>query len=314
MADRSPGENMLNLLTTEYGPFTAFGDVRWPVADAAGGVAGTAGAECEVCDADVMFHAVCARLAHLVEHGVAAPTQAGVRECVAALGQLHEHFTDERTRHHRCERELVTARSALALSRADIVSSRANEWRSRRLALQDQLTTLPSRRVFSEWLDHALAQVAPLDHPMAVIHLDLDGVESINDAHGHDVGDELLRIVAVRLARAVRAEDVVSRLGGDEFACLLTDPPGREPLAGLVCKLVAAVAAPVKIGALDLTVRPSIGIALSPADGSSADVLLRNADAAKYQAKRQRSGYAFFDDSSGALRAVGGSTVNGNCA
>lgn len=309
MANCSPGQNTLNLLTTEYGPYTAFADAAGPVADVAN-AAGNAGAEREVCS-DVMFQAVCARLAHLVEHGVAPQTRAGVLECVAALGQLHEHVIDERARHHQCEQELAIARSALASARVDIVSSRVNERRSRRLALQDQLTTLPNRSFFSEWLDHALAQAASLDHAMAVIYLDLDGFKSINDAHGHDVGDELLRIVAVRLARAVRAEDVVSRLGGDEFACLLTDLPGREPLAGLACKLVAAVAAPVKIGALELAVRPSIGIALSPADGASADVLLRNADAAMYQAKRQRSGYAFYDDRSGAHRAVGTSPHNG---
>ena len=96
------------------------------------------------------------------------------------------------------------------------------------------------------------------------------------------------------LARAVRASDVVGRLGGDEFACLLADLPGREQLCHLACKLFDAVSAPVKVGTLRLTVRPSIGIAVCPTDGASTDELLKSADAAMYAAKRDRSGYAFF--------------------
>ena len=88
---------------------------------------------------------------------------------------------------------------------------------------------------------------------------------------------------------------MVCRMGGDEFACLLTEVLSREQLSHLACKLFDAVSAPLKIGALELTVRPSIGIAVCPADGATADGLLRNADSAMYHAKRQQLGYAFFD-------------------
>jgi hypothetical protein len=105
MANRPLEENTLNLLTTEYGAYTAFGGVPPPVSGDAE-VAGKARAErnvCDVCDADVMFRAVCARLVHLVEHGVAAQTQAGVLECVAALEQLREHVIADRARHPQCK-------------------------------------------------------------------------------------------------------------------------------------------------------------------------------------------------------------------
>jgi diguanylate cyclase (GGDEF)-like protein len=128
-----------------------------------------------------------------------------------------------------------------------------------------------------------------------VLYLDLDGFKPINDLHGHDAGDELLRIVAARLARSIRAEDMVCRLGGDEFACLLSDPLNRERLGHLACKLFDAVSAPLQLGPLKLTVRPSIGIAVCPTDGATTDALLKCADAAMYRAKRHQSGYAFFD-------------------
>jgi diguanylate cyclase len=101
--------------------------------------------------------------------------------------------------------------------------------------------------------------------------------------------------VAARLTRAVRAGDMVCRMGGDEFACLLDRLPNREQLSHLACKLLDAVAAPVQIGALMFSVRPSIGIVACPTEGASADTLLKRADTAMYRAKRQKTGYAFFD-------------------
>ncbi len=110
----------------------------------------------------------------------------------------------------------------------------------------------------------------------------------------------MLRIVAARLARSVRADDMVSRVGGDEFACLLADVPSREQLSHLACKMFDAVSAPMKIGQLKLTVRASIGIAVCPTDGASAEALLKSADNAMYRAKRQNTGYAFFAEGAAA--------------
>jgi diguanylate cyclase (GGDEF)-like protein len=134
----------------------------------------------------------------------------------------------------------------------------------------------------------------PRRQPLAVLYIDLDDFKPVNDQHGHDIGDELLRIIGSRLTRALRAKDMVSRLGGDEFACLLLGLPGRAQIAAVVRKLFDAVAAPLTIDDCTAVVRPSIGIALCPDDGASADALLKNADAAMYRAKREGTGYAFF--------------------
>lgn len=254
-----------------------------------------AAADVSGADWDTLFAAVCARLSEMARESAVQTLRVGLQECVETMTGLHLSLGHERTRNHKLELELFDARTALAQARVELVGSRTEERRSRRLALHDDLTLLPNRSFFGEWLEQTLLRAVPLQQTFAVLYLDLDGFKPINDSHGHGVGDELLRIVASRLARAVRAEDVVSRLGGDEFACLLSNLPGREQLGLLAGKLFDAVAAPVKIGALELTVRPSIGIAMCPADGDSADTLLRNADAAMYHAKRERSGYAFFD-------------------
>lgn len=109
----------------------------------------------------------------------------------------------------------------------------------------------------------------------------------------------MLRMVAARLARTGRADDMVNRVGGDEYACLLADVPSREQLSHLACKMFDAVGAPMKIGQLKLTVHASIGIAICPSDGASTEALVKSADEAMYRAKRQNTGYAFFAEAAG---------------
>ncbi|MDH3318055.1 MAG: GGDEF domain-containing protein [Gammaproteobacteria bacterium] len=218
-----------------------------------------------------------------------------VLECVAALDHLHTTLQRELGHRGQLEREVSNARSALARAHRELAGSRAGERRARQLALHDGLTSLPNRRCFLERLEQALAQVGPRHPALAVLYLDLDDFKSINDLHGHVAGDELLRIVAARLSRAVRAEDVMSRLGGDEFACLVAKLRTREELGHLARKLLDAVSSPLMIGPLALSVRPSIGIATYPADGATAEALLKSADGAMYHAKRHRKGFAFCD-------------------
>jgi diguanylate cyclase (GGDEF)-like protein len=91
----------------------------------------------------------------------------------------------------------------------------------------------------------------------------------------------------------VRGNDMVSRIGGDEFACLLVDVPARHQIGRLACKLFDAVSAPFMLHTLKLTMRPSIGNAVSPSDGTTAEALLKSADGAMYRAKQEGSGYAF---------------------
>ena len=225
--------------------------------------------------------------------------RAGVLACLAALDELHMKLASELGRRQQLEREVVDAQTALMQARADLVGSQAGERRARHLALHDCLTALPNRNFFREQLDRALAQTGPQRQALAVLYLDLDKFKPINDEYGHGVGDELLRIIAARLTRAVRADDIVSRMGGDEFACVLGGVTSQEQLGLLACKLLDAVSAPLYIGNLALCVQPSIGIAIYPTDGATTEVLLKNADAAMYSAKRQKTGYAFFDERAG---------------
>ena len=214
-------------------------------------------------------------------------------ECSAALEQLRQTLTTAVERHRQLEAEVAAVRAALACART-------GEARALHLATHDELTSLPNRIFFRARLDEAIAIARAPHDSIAVLYLDLDGFKSINDAHGHDTGDEVLRIVAARLSRTVRAGDVVSRIGGDEFACLLAGLPTREHLSQIAGKLLDAVAAPLTIGAVTTVVRPSIGISLWAADGLTADALLRSADAAMYRAKRQKCGLAFVGDPAGA--------------
>lgn len=222
--------------------------------------------------------------------------QTAVLACLMALDALHAKLMNEFYRRQQLEREIAEAQNALTQTRAELIGIQADAQRARHLALHDSLTALPNRSFFRERLDHALVQNGTTCQAFAVLYLDLDNFKPINDAYGHGAGDELLRIVAARLRRAVRAEDLVSRMGGDEFACVLGGLPGHAQLCLMACKLLDAVSAPLYIGNLQLSVRPSIGIAICPTDGANAELLLKNADAAMYRAKREKCGYAFFDE------------------
>lgn len=241
-----------------------------------------------------------------------ADAPSGVLECATALDQLHETLEHELDRHHRLELELHDTRLALDTARNALAGTLDGERRARHQALHDGLTSLPNRTHFLDRLQESLAPHAASRPPLAVFYLDLDAFKSVNDTHGHAAGDELLRIVAARLARALRAEDLVGRLGGDEFACLIADMPGPQALEQLARKLYDTVAAPLSIGPLRLDVRPSIGIAMCPRDADTAAALLRCADAAMYRAKRLQLGHAFFEaeaDMPAMLRAPSGAAA-----
>ncbi|WP_394756666.1 EAL domain-containing protein [Rhodoferax sp.] len=163
-----------------------------------------------------------------------------------------------------------------------------------RLAHFDALTGLPNRLLLNERCQQAL-NVAQRGHQsVALMFLDLDHFKNVNDSLGHRVGDEVLVELATRLKAAVRKQDTVSRLGGDEFILLLpdTDAPGAAHLAE---KLLQAALQPILIEQHELTVTPSIGIALYPKDGTDLDTLSKSADAAMYRAKADgRNNYRFY--------------------
>jgi diguanylate cyclase len=190
--------------------------------------------------------------------------------------------------------EVAAFRTLLAKTQAGFTDAQERQRRARHLAYHDDLTALPNRRFFRERLGLALGREGVGTPPLAVFHLDLDGFKALNDLYGRNTGDALLSTVARRLSHALRAEDFVSRLAGDEYACLISGVSSQEGLQQMAVTLFHAVSAPFKIGTLELTVRPSIGIAVCPGDGSTTDGLMRAAHSAMYMAKRQKSSYAFF--------------------
>jgi diguanylate cyclase (GGDEF)-like protein len=154
------------------------------------------------------------------------------------------------------------------------------------VAYHDALTQLPNRRLLLNHLRHAVANSDRHGHRLAVCFLDLDGFKEVNDRYGHDAGDELLCQVARRLEAGVRANETVARLGGDEFVILLTGFSDHASCEEILQRLLTDVGRPVQIGAHSVQVQASMGVALYPSRGRSADSLLDHADQAMYRAKR----------------------------
>jgi diguanylate cyclase (GGDEF)-like protein/hemerythrin-like metal-binding protein len=147
----------------------------------------------------------------------------------------------------------------------------------------DALTGLATRGALLQRLTGALNRA---ERPLAVVMLDLDDFKAVNDTAGHLAGDRLLSLAAQRLLGAVRSGDFVARLGGDEFIVLLDDVRELAEVAAFVQRLMDAVGRPFVLGDQTFTVGCSVGAALSPSDGVTAEVLLAQADAAMYAAKR----------------------------
>jgi len=151
-------------------------------------------------------------------------------------------------------------------------------------ASHDQLTGLANRNGFQNRLDAALAAAQRGGNEVAVLCLDLDRFKAVNDTLGHDAGDRLLTLVAQRMQQVARSTDVLARLGGDEFALVL--PGGNAAAAESVAeRLLDSIRQPYPLGAETARIGVSIGIALYPADGGTAEQLLRDADSALYRAK-----------------------------
>ncbi|MBV7535165.1 EAL domain-containing protein [Duganella sp. sic0402] len=168
----------------------------------------------------------------------------------------------------------------------EIKERKQAEQRAHDLATRDALTNLINRRALIQQLEHAVASSDRSGVGFALLFLDLDKFKLINDAHGHEAGDELLRQVAARLMAAVRVADIVARLGGDEFVVLIEGKSASANAARVGRKIEMACALPFDVNGLRLKTAASIGIALYPEDGANAQALLKNADTAMYHAKQ----------------------------
>lgn len=166
---------------------------------------------------------------------------------------------------------------------SDISSLKVAEQRLERLAWYDDLTGLANRSLFTLRLDEALQGAASV----SVLFIDLDRFKDVNDRYGHSVGDELLRQAADRLRTCVQARDSVARFGGDEFAVLLQGIGQEAPAMAIARRILGVLGEPYELGVARCFSTASLGIALAPERGPSAEMLIRQADQAMYEAKAQ---------------------------
>jgi diguanylate cyclase (GGDEF)-like protein len=165
------------------------------------------------------------------------------------------------------------------------------------LASHDMLTGLPNRMLFMQKLETAISDATRREERLAVLFVDLDRFKQINDQFGHSVGDKVLVAVALRLKQVLCSADVVARLGGDEFIVLIEGPRSAEAAPGIASRIMGTLNDELLMDGRPMTVGASIGISQFPADGTTAEELLLNADAAMYAAKSGgRCGYLRYQD------------------
>ena len=168
----------------------------------------------------------------------------------------------------------------------DIAGLKRQELNLEHRAYHDPLTDLPNRTLLADRLRHSMAQADRNRGLVAIVYLDLDGFKAVNDSYGHDVGDKVLTVLAIRFQGAVREADTLSRIGGDEFVAVLSDLAHASDSEPIVSRLLAAAADPIHVGNSEVVVSVSAGVTFYPqAKNANAEELIRQADTALYQAK-----------------------------
>lgn len=178
---------------------------------------------------------------------------------------------------------------------SDITKRKSYEEKISFMAYHDKLTGLPSRELFYDCLSRAMSQVRRKRDHLAVFFLDLDGFKSVNDQHGHEAGDKVLKVTSQRLLSCVREVDTVARLGGDEFAVILSGIENSADVASVAKKIIQNLSDPVILQNGDeCVVGVSIGIAIYPDNGAEIDRLMSAADSAMYESKASgKNAYTF---------------------
>jgi diguanylate cyclase (GGDEF)-like protein len=192
----------------------------------------------------------------------------------------------------------------------DITGHKHNADHAMHLSNHDILTNLPNRYLFIDRLKHAILYAERKKMLMAILFIDLDNFKRINDTLGHNIGDQLLQHAANRLMKCLRKTDsiarlpkdesdsVVARMGGDEFTLILEDIRDTKEISQVSKRILNILAEPFTIDTQEIFITASVGIAVYPFDGDDIDIMMKNADVAMYQAKRQgRNNYQFYSES-----------------
>jgi two-component system, cell cycle response regulator len=172
------------------------------------------------------------------------------------------------------------------------IERKRSEERLTHLAQYDHLTGLVNRSLFRDRLVQAMARSKRMHQPIALMLLDLDRFKAVNDTFGHDIGDELLKAVSERLKACVREVDTVARMGGDEFTIILEGASSEQNILVVAQRITESIATIFELNGHHISIGISIGITVYPRDDHSVDELLKHADTAMYQAKRD-GGNAF---------------------
>lgn len=178
----------------------------------------------------------------------------------------------------------------------DITERKRSQEQIYQLAFYDSLTKLPNRRLLLDRFSQALVQAKRFERSLAIMYLDIDDFKRINDTLGHDIGDQLLKVVAGRLQTCVRGMDTVCRQGGDEFIILLSEISQVQDAAVVANKIINVINEPVSVQEYNLRVTTSIGIAIYPVNGTDdARELMKKADVAMYNVKNEgKNGFKFY--------------------
>ena len=234
--------------------------------------------------------------AHVINHGIPEQT----------IGVLQD-ITEQKN----AEQEIILARDTLEQQVVERTRELANTVKQLQIEIEerekitaeldflanhDALTGLPSLRLCKDRLDQSLAEARRTRQKSAVMFLDLDGFKEINDRHGHEFGDRVLKACAGRITAEIRETDTVARIGGDEFVIILSSLPENQVASRIAASLNESLAKPLEINGLDFRLSASIGISLYPENGVTAEELIRSADKAMYAIKHSgKNSFGFVD-------------------
>ncbi|MGM0902151.1 MAG: sensor domain-containing protein [Bacillota bacterium] len=183
---------------------------------------------------------------------------------------------------------------AIMIVAIDVTAKKEYQENIKFMAYHDALTGLPNRHMYNEYLEKTLERSHKHNQILGVMFIDLDRFKFINDTMGHDAGDELLKLVSIRLLESVREKDLVSRLGGDEFAILMEEVD-ETTIRRISNRIIEAFSTPFRIKNKEFYTSPSIGISLYPQDGQDKETLNSKADTAMYLAKKRgKNNYQFY--------------------